>query len=417
MNFVSRILYAYFGFIKYSNMLTASNILSYIQLKLCVEQLLEIKNRYYQIRRLDTFFTNAINELSEKLVLMFLSAMDDYEGVYDIKKTFTYSGQDYGKFTSIICDLKHQFRAEYYLFLRALLAKSEEETIFLLQRVQFIAPENLSYQIINLTPDDDEEFSIEMSSHLADLAKLTQDVELKDYFFLINLIESTFEYTEEINILDIAQIITRSSLPPKLKYNVVYLISERVSYDEIELLLNHIKLRDKELNWIYQFLYGNVYFQNADYHNALRLYNRIDTSDDKVDYYTAIEILYKQASSLWYTGNKGYAILQWREILFSGNYDFGYSRYYYNALVDLGRYYVQLKDAKEADKVLSKMHYDVIEFVEDLVGKDYFLFIAEKALLDGDKSKAISYYRKICEIDGDKEIADEIQKLSDGKEI
>jgi len=210
-------------------------------------------------------------------------------------------------------------------------------------------------------------------------------------------------------------IMNRIPLPERLKFDIIFLAGERLSYAEIEYLLEHMNLKGKEKNWVYQFLYAGAKFFNEDYHSALQMYNQIDTSDENIDYYSEIEILYKQAASLWHTKQRAHAVLQWREILFSGDYDSGYSRFYYHAMVDLGRYYVQICDSEEADKVLSKMDQDDEDFVEDLVGKDYFLFRAEKALLNEDKQTALTFYLKAREVHEEREIAIAIQKLSEGE--
>jgi pterin-4a-carbinolamine dehydratase len=133
---------------------------------------------------------------------------------------------------------------------------------------------------------------------------------------------------DDLTPIAMAKFLNRVSLPLQAKYSLLYEIGKRILSEDVKELLQHIQLPKQDQHWVFQFLCGNVCFYFEDYQTALQLYSKIDTDAAEVDYYPAIEILYKQAVSYWKTGNEGKAILQWRDILFSGDYDQGYSVFY-----------------------------------------------------------------------------------------
>jgi len=165
-----------------------SNILSYIQLRIAIEQFQKVRIRFRKNNLSKGFLSDSINELSENIDLILLSENDDAEAIYNLGKTFDYRGRYREEFSSQLSDIKHQLTPGDYLFMKALLARTEQETLFLLQQAALINPENLRYQILNLNVSDVEEFPMEESIRLKDLAKLSQHEELQDYIFLINLL-------------------------------------------------------------------------------------------------------------------------------------------------------------------------------------------------------------------------------------
>jgi hypothetical protein len=70
-----------------------------------------------------------------------------------------------------------------------------------------------------------------------------------------------------------------------------------------------------------------------------------------------------------------------------------------------------MRDNSEAGRVLSKLDADMIEFVEDLIGENYFLLLAEKAHLETDYEKALIYFEKANKANESKETTEKIRKL------
>jgi pterin-4a-carbinolamine dehydratase len=393
-------------------MISMSNIMTYAFTKLCMAILSEIKCRYKEKECLDIFIKHAEHELREDLAMDSLSDTEDTAGLITAEN---FTALDNGGLLSSLSGLKHQMDSADYLFLKALFVESEQDALFLLQQAQMISPENIRlYVLISFIENDNADAGdvpCKDSRQLTSFAHLTDDAAVRDFIFLLILDRSMKEKMEGLSPLAMANFLNRVSLPLQARYSLLYEISERIATTDVKVLLQHLQLPKQEQNWVFRLLSGNVSFYFEDYKNALDLYSRVDIDDEEVDYYQEIEVLYKQAVSYWETGNEGKAILQWRDILFSGNYDQSYSAFYYHAMVDLARHYVRMRDNREAGRVLSKLDADMIEFIEDVIGEDYFLLIAEKALLETDYEKALIYFEKANKANEREETTEKIRKL------
>ena len=153
------------------------------------------------------------------------------------------------------------------------------------------------------------------------------------------------------------------------------------------------------------------WIQMKNYAEALKWFDRIDFERQKIEHHSIIEIQYKSSVALRNTGKTDKALLLLRNMIFSDLNDGCLSFYYLNGIIDLARYYINSKQGQEADKVLSKILPDIVEHMEELIGENYILLMAEKSLQESNINQALKYYKKAYAINAQKEIGEIIKMI------
>ncbi len=404
-------------------MLDVTGILCFAFIRVCRAHLSDIKSRYKEKEWLGILCSFAEKEFRNAVGEILLPGINDIDKEIEANNPGDDNGPSSKELYSLVCEMKEQLKPADYLFFKAIVTEKEEDTIFLFQQAQMISPENLRFQIMTsfITNEDDE--PVDMCLQLESLVRLTDKQDVKDYSYLLNLVREMSKNPGKISPMKFVSFINRVPLPYMALYSLLFELGEKIEFSDKEQLepsalkkiLQHLDLPRQERNWIYQFLQAKVCFAENNYDNALSWYSGINTERNDVGFYQTLEILYKQAVSYRETGKEGKAILQLREIVFSGLYDDSYSDYYFHSLVDLAGYYVRIGENREADNVLSKLKAEMLSYVEEMIGEDYLVLMADKSMLEYDVENALKYYKKAFGMTGNKEIEKKIKMLEGGE--
>ena len=380
-------------------MLYLTGIISYAFINVCKAQLEDIKRRYKEKDWIHSIANYAEKELRDIAGNMLLP------GISTIEKKIMCNGEENEnhptdeQMFSTVCALKDQFDPADYLFFKAMFTNDDRDRILLLQQAQMISPENLRIHIITtfIFLDDGEKI-LEQLSHLNSLLSLSKNTDTKEFNRILHVLDLVSKKDNKMIPPEVAGFLNATTLPDFVKYSLLFYIKLKTDAPILKKILELLLIPGCEKHWIYIFAQGHVSYEMKDYKSTLKWLNQVDFERQNVEHYSILEIQYMSSVALRNSGNEGKAILLLREMLFSGTNDGCLSDFYINAVIDLAKYYVKLGQSQEADKALSKLFPDMNDYLEEMLGENYMLLMAEKSLLESNTELALEYLKKLMQL-------------------
>jgi tetratricopeptide (TPR) repeat protein len=382
-------------------MLNTTEILSIAFLRVFMEQVNETKESVLNEPWISHLISKAkayIRYAELEIVLSGLRREEDSEEFY--------------KLTGI---LKDKLSPVDFLFYKALFADSEQESLFLLQQAQMMAPENLRLHIIvyfmSGSFDDIPDLFFQ---HMDSLSTKNTYPAVDKYIFILKLIRSLEQKDGALDVHKIAEFLNGGGLPKRVMFSILYLIMMRADVSITRSILDNLNIYEQEQNSTYILMNAYVYSELKAYDTALHWFSKIKLEGLMLPLEIQLSLRYRLCQALMNTGNEGKAILMLREIIYSGIYDACGCDDYYHAIVDLALYYNQSRQTEEAGRVLSILDLTGIEYLEELRGEEFLILMAEAHMQKDRWEDALDWYRKAFKMTGNKEVGDIIKSLEAG---
>lgn len=383
-------------------MIDITGILTIAFIRICVAQLYELERRHQHKAWIKIIVEYARGELRS------IRTRTEYGADVNEGKNMSLKDE---QFYAMVCDLKQHLDPADYLFLKSLFTEDDNDRIFFLEQACMISPENLRLQVISTFINQDIEDDPEkLIGHLNSLTEHSAAKDIKEYVRILEIIMALSDEHSVFRPLELAQFLNNCSLRKKAKFSLLHHITEKADAHSSAEIINHLNANGTKY-WIFEIVKANVAYDLGDYEYALKLYKKIENYKWESNSLQKLEIQYKLSTCLRETSNEGQAIMMLREILFSGDYnDCGHDDFFH-AIADLTAYYVRIRQAEEADRVLNILHPGMMDYMETLSGEPFLVIMADKALLEADLKKALHFYRKAYDLSSNPDIGEKICAL------
>lgn len=323
------------------------------------------------------------------------------------------------EFFQLACDLKQHLDPADYLFLKACFAEKEEDNLFFMKQAHMIEPENTRLFIFStmmkflqddIIPADKGEFIDQFNS----VTKISPLKDVKLFTSLLTVLSFLRENDKDLPLDECRKLLGHNPGNPWVWYSLLYHLLGKKQLNVLEMMHAQLQKREDRFNPVKNHLLAMVLTALNRHDEALALYRRIEPEDSVAGTEFLLDFRYQYSLSLKLSGDTPGWIKSLRDIVFCEDFHDTYSDQYYEAVIDLARYYCETNQFPEAESVISLFESISEKYAEEVWGEDYLLLMAERSLYTDQWEKALEYYRRAFTLTGDTVIRDKIRTLERG---